>query len=143
MYSNTPPSPNSTLPPAYSNWLSATEQHCTFLRNANSAALPPKSCFKQRCCLTSTSPAQFAQKIATRQADSYLLEKSRDGVTRTEARHSAEAPRRPLGGGHGGGEPSDLEWNEEALQLPLRRSSCLCRFVCLRAFVLSLGSSVR
>lgn len=48
-------------------------------------------------------------KIATRQAESYLSEESHDGVTRTEAHHTAEAPCRPLGGSHGGGEPGDLE----------------------------------
>lgn len=113
-----PPSPERTPPPAYSNGLSASEQRGTFQRKLCSLAV-----FKRRSCLTSTPPAHPPHPPTPpnkqRPAISYLLEERGDGVTGTEARQCAEAPRRPLGGGHGGGEQSDLERTR-------RRRSC-CR----------------
>lgn len=124
MRSNThPPTPNFTLPPAYSNWLSATKQRNTFLRDADCAASPFKKLQETRQLFDLDSslalaPPQKKNNNTTGQADSYLLEESRDGVAGTEARHGAEAPRRPLGGGHdGGAEPSDPERTR-------RRRSC-------------------
>lgn len=114
--------PYFTLPSAYCNWLHTPHGHrptpsSTFLHIASTEVRSVGSAELQRICrvscdcwLTFTPPCQLnkkKEKAPTQQTSTYLLEKSRDRLTRTKANNAAEAPY-PLNAGHDG-ELNDLE----------------------------------